>query len=475
MLVKFLKKNWEKIFFCFILLVALVTRFWKIRDLFYFGIDEEYQSLLAESIIKNFHVIWIGLSAANTGFYVGPGLVYVHAFLLWISGLNPAILAYAASLCGLLTVLLLFIVARSLFGPKAAIVSSAIYSFSTFAIIYDRRFWNSTFVPLVVILLFLSLVKSRVNPRWYVLTAVLIGLSFHIHLSLFIFIPITLFVVTKELIIEKRKIPFSVILASLFLFFLIISPLVVFDFVHNFDNLKAPIRMLAGMGKGKSYFSTNVSLFVSMLPSLILDVRSYLINLILLLFVVIAFCVFLLKKKNHAEKILNTIIVFYILSFIFYPGKMLDYYYIGFLPFVSLLIALILKKQNAILLFFCLIAIAIINLSAFIRLPLNRGLTTKRNLIKNTLNYIGKEGFYLDTNRDYLFFGGWRYLFTAYGKRPNQSQADQMFGWIYPREISEDKSAIKIIITEAQKGTKITEKPSRKICEGVYCSYIFKN
>jgi len=33
--------------------------------------------------------------------------------------------------------------------------------------------------------------------------------------------------------------------------------------------------------------------------------------------------------------------------------------------------------------------------------------------------------------RKYHSYGGWRYLFRVYGKKPARAFADEFFGWIY--------------------------------------------
>ena len=474
------QKGSEKFILIIIFLLIFFLHFWKVGELFYFGIDEEYQSLLALSIIKDFHVIWIGLSAANTGFYIGPGLVYVHSLLLWLSKLDPIILAYSASTISFLTLIVLFLVVKHLFDKKTAIITSVIYSFSSFILSYDRRFWNSTFVPITTILFFLSLVKSQKNPRWYILTAALLGFSFHINASLFIFIPILLVIMYNRLINcthkKNLKISFFTIVSSLIVFIMIYSPLIVFDFVHNFDNLKTPIRMLQNIGKeigGLSFYSNLQTMQSTLTNFWYMDSLPQIISLVIFLCSLTLIILFILRKKTFQEKILAIIIGFYLFVFMFYPGKILDYYYLGFFPFFAIVVSLFLKRFNYIILLllgFIFVVNSFVNLFNW---PINSGLATKKELIKKTVSVIGNDSFYLETNQDYLYFGGWRYLFEAYGKRPASSQADTMFGWIYPKEISSEKPELKVIISTNKIQPK--EKILKTIVEGSYLSYIVKN
>lgn len=433
-----------------ILVLAFTLRFWQVPQYFFFGIDEEYQSLLALSIIKDFHIIWIGLSAASTGFYIGPGLVYFHAFLLWISKLDPVILGYAASLTGTITVISLYFIVKHLFDKKTAIISTLFYGLSAYIVMYDRRFWNSTFVPITALLFYLSYVKSLKNPRWYILTAILLGLSFHIHASLFIFIPITIAILFWRLQEKIFKFDFISGVLSVFCFVVIYSPLIVFDFVHNFDNLKTPIRILQQSGKSGGFsFMNHFEVMKTTISQFWYLNKPYeILTLGLLIISLGIICWFILRKKNITENILTTIICFYLAMLIFYPGKVLDYYYLGFLPFFSIIIARFLKQFDKLSLVSLSLIFIIPNIIAVFKFPSDQGLEMKRNLIKKTIEQLGAANFYLETDREYLYFGGWRYLFEAYGKKPSSSQADQMFGWIYQKEISPKKPKFKVVISD---------------------------
>lgn len=464
----------------FILLIIFIgvvfLRFWKVPELFYFGIDEEYQSLLALSIIKDFHIIWIGLSAANTGFYIGPGLVYLHSFLLWLTKGDPIILAYTAPLIGIATIIVLFFVVKNLFNKKVAILTAIIYSLSSFIISYDRRFWNSTLVPLTVILLYYSLVKLKKNPGWIIFIAFLIGLSFHVHASLFIFIPIVLITIFRNIAMKKVKIGRWYYVISVVVFLIVYSPLIVFDLVHNFDNLKTPLRMLRGSGVAGTGLPivTNIITFKITLTRYWLNLNLPELSSIIFFAVSILILIwFFLKRKNYQERILSIIIGFYLFMFIFYPGKVLDYYYLGFLPFFAIVGGRFFEKINSYLLLVFIGIVVIANSVVILNQPIDQGLAVKKELVVKTMSVVNNHSFSLDTNQKYLYFGGWRYLFEVYGKKPSKSQADEMFGWIYPKEISQEKPELKVIISDTE--ISIKEKPITVIKSGIYQAYVFEN
>jgi hypothetical protein len=482
-----------KILLVIIFTISFFLRFYQVPERFFFGIDEEYSSLLALSIIKDFHIIWIGLSAANTGFYVGPGVIYIHSLLLWLSHLDPIILAYTASIVSIIFLFIFYFIVKGLFNKRIAIISTTVYSLSSFVVSYDRRFWNSTFVPITVILFYLSLVKSAKNPLWYISTAILLGISFHINASLFVFIPIIVTVIIWRIIHKPISTNFntspsrsvnqfqsiSTYFISFVSFLLIYSPLIVYDFVHNFDNLKTPFRILHNIGK-----NSQDNFFISHLQTILNTINNFLmipnpwiiIKFIVLIILFSLFINFYITNSLKGKHPILTIIVFYYLvMFLFYPGKILDYYFLGFLPFLSIIIAYYLKKLTSTILIILGIIYITISINNFLKSPFDNGLAYKKELIKKTIKVISNNSFYLDTYQVYLYFGGWRYLFEAYGKKPVSSQADSMFGWIYQKEISSEIPNLKVIISDNNIRPSSVQSNFKKITIGQYNSYIISN
>ena len=92
-----------------IFLIALSLRVYRLESRYQFGLDEEYQATLAMTIVDDFHPIWIGVSASDTGFYLGPYWTYLTALLLKISNGDVLITAYFAALVGSITAVVIFV------------------------------------------------------------------------------------------------------------------------------------------------------------------------------------------------------------------------------------------------------------------------------------------------------------------------------------------------------------------------------
>src|SRR3989338_6892542 len=101
----------NKIWFFVIFLVFFsgFLRFNNLHNLYIFAFDEEYQATYAMTLVKDFHPIWIGVSASFLDFYLGPYFTYFTAFLSYFSKGDPMLHAYFAAGLGVFTTVLIFL------------------------------------------------------------------------------------------------------------------------------------------------------------------------------------------------------------------------------------------------------------------------------------------------------------------------------------------------------------------------------
>ena len=258
-----------------------------------------------------------------------------------------------------------------------------------------------------------------------------------------------------------------------FVFLALYFPLIVFDVVHNFDNLLTPVRLLsrAGNSFGSGLLFSHLQIMASTLTNFILF-TSHAPLFKTLIFVVLALINlhFLLSARGLANKILKIILTFYFMMFLFYPGTINDYYYLGWLPFQAIVLAQLMCKLKLLPLVMLLLVYISANTAVFVNRPLSGNLLAKKTLVQKVSRYLNFRPFYLETDRNYLYFGGWRYLFEAYGQKPAASQADSMFGWIYPTEINSQKPRLKVVISEKQ--SKLPNKNQKIIKSDPYYVYV---
>lgn len=478
--------------FLFILLLAVFLRFWKLAEFFTFNFDEEYQALLAWEQVKNFHPIWIGVSASNLNYYLGPGFTYLNAFLFFLSK-DPLILAFFASSLGIVTTISIYFVAKKLFSPTVATYATAFYTGSLFLNLSDRRFWNPTPIPLFSISMLFFLYQALKNPWWLLVITFLMGLALHIHLSLLAFWLAILYVIWNI----RNKITVKIGAASVLGFLLATFPLLIFDLNHNFDNFLMPVRYIQKMfliNQGESNVLGASLQFVNTLSrvwylrpfSNIQDEfqlgihgsisQTNWIIAIFSLFLLVWFFLQSLRKQKY--NILTLVCITMFLVYIFYPGGVVAYFLLGFLALFSIIIGITFSRMPKMIGITIMVVLFALNTFSLLTLQQEQfGLQVRKKLIKEVMNVVGRRSFYLETRtldkRKYHSAGGWRYLFKVYGRTPSQSHADEFFGWIYPDEIAKTKPNLRVIISEYP--AKVREKPIAEFNQGVYYGYITIN
>ncbi len=462
-------------------------RLWMVPDFFSFNFDEEYQATLAWQQVKHFHKIWIGVSASNLRYYLGPAFTYLNALLFKLSHGDPVILAYFSAFLGIISTLSIVYVTKKLFSTKASIIAGLLYGASAFLNYYDRRFWNPTPMPLIAIWMFYSLSRAKKDSRWLILSVIFFAFSFHVHLGLMVFVPVIFFVILRE--IKKIKLSTWILMVISYLF--ITFPLLVFDFVHSFDNLKAPLRFFTDKKNGVSNFGLDrviehTKVYFNMLSriwfisfntniqneqTLGAHFRLGQGNILLSLFSLASIGI-----SYSASLILFLSLALFSVTFILYPGFAAEYYLLGFFALLTIAGGLLLARlPTKIIVIILTLYIGLNAVTIFTTTQAQYGLTIRHALINKVMETVKNRPFTLETYgrdpRQYHPYGGWRYLFKAYGQTPVKSFADDHFSWIYPDEISDTKPVYKVIISE-EKNLDFKTPPIVKFRTGAFYAYI---
>ena len=490
------KLNFSKVLIGILIIAFCVLRLWNAVDWFSFNFDEEYQAFLAWSQVQNFHPIWIGVSASNFGFYLGPAFTYLNAILFKISGGDLASLAIFSPLLGIATSFSIYYITSKIFTKKAAIFAMLIYGFSALMNIFDRRFWNPTPIPFITVWLLYSLYKANKDSRWFILTSVLMAISLHIHLSLVAFWPLILFIIFKNI----KKISFKSWFLSISTYLIIVSPMIIFDINHNFDNLLGPVRyVFSSKGDGLSFSTSVISgnfrsigtalsrfwfikPFATVQEEMLLGIHSGMtkgywklsvISLVILGWLLIK------QKRDKNLRILLFATLSILAAFLFYPSPACEYFLVSFFALFAIIVGLFLS-QTPFRLSITLLGIYIL-INSFAVLTINQdrfGLTVRRQLVLETMSIVKDEPFAVEIpeigSSTYPQYAGWCFMYRVYGRIPVKCQADDYFGWILGESTSDLLPKYKIIIMEDREY--ISEaKPVEVFQKGAFNIYIFKN
>lgn len=490
------KLNFTKVLIGILIVAFCALRLWNAVDWFSFNFDEEYQAFLAWSQVQNFHPIWIGVSASNFGFYLGPAFTYLNAILFKLSGGDLVSLAIFSPLLGIATSFSIYYITSKIFSKKAATFALLIYGFSALMNIFDRRFWNPTPIPFISVWLLYSLYKANKDSRWFILTAALMAISLHIHLSLVAFWPLVLFIVLKNI----KKISLKSWLLSISAYLIIISPMIVFDISHNFDNLLGPVRYVFsskedGLSFDSSVISGNyrsigtalsrfwfIKPYTTIQDEMLLGVHPGMTKgywQLSVISTIILGWLFIKQKREKNLRILFFTTLSILAAFLFYPSPSCEYFLVSFFALFAIIVGLFLSQIPLRLSIILLGGYILINSFAVLTINQSRfGLTVRSQIISETMSVINDESFSVEIpeigGSTYPQYAGWCFMYRIYGRLPIKCQANEYFGWILNENSSDQVPKYKIIIMEDREY--VSElKPIEVLQKGAFNIYIFKN
>lgn len=437
--------------------------------------DQEYEALIVKNIVSLKHFPLIGVNAADTGFYLGPFFIYFAAIPFFLFSGNPLGWAVTASTIGVVTTLLLFKVGEQLFTKRIGLVASLFYGGSFLSVFYDRKFWNPTFVPLFSLLLgffIYQILKGKSKPVLYL--AILLGLSFSVHLSLLIFIPLIFLSLYSSKKIFKKKI----LIYACILFLIFFLPFVFFDLRHDFLNTKATLNLIFGRNEKLSYKSTvneRGQLFLSSLARFFwtpiypdLSVESgqcqdlaflkndpypeeflFVLALLLIFFWYFNKATRSFKKRTiefpydlKAIKLIVWIILLSLIFIVIYQRALFEYYFLYLFPWLALIFAISVdliwrKKYGKQLAISTVVVFLVLNMATFLSTQVSYSYQEKEQAISFAKRHIVDGNYSLEAVGHCPRFGGYRYLFEYFIKPPSSSYMDSYFAWLYEDAISQ--------------------------------------
>lgn len=437
-----------------ILLLAIGLRVYHLNQIYVFTADEEYQVNIAMTLVKNFHPIWIGVSASNTGFYLGPFWSYFTSFWLFLSHGDPLITAYVAAFLGTFTTLVVFYVGWKMFSLRVGMIASVLYACLPLIVFFDQKYWNPSTIPLLSVTMVYSLYKVKDNQRYWLLFALAYGLVFHAHLSLAPFIFLALYSIRKG--IKK-----SILIQAIILFLLVVSPLIVFDYFHKWSNITTPLRFnqivssrhISFLEKGKALGETLMRLWY--LPPYSINANEILTacskyrsspSILAVPFLIIILKFFCKKQTRFKEnsRILILGISLISISYLLFPGGLDEYYLLGLFPLLIFIPGIIWNKYLSPIL---IPAICILGIISILTAYNPYGLEIKKQIIYQVMSVVKMNPYDLAEEGQCHRFEGWRYLFATYARAPERSDIDSTFGWLYPEEIHDTPVEYSVAIT----------------------------
>jgi 4-amino-4-deoxy-L-arabinose transferase-like glycosyltransferase len=325
-------KNIYLIILVCIFICHLFFRFYNLEKWANFGYDQVNNAWAAHRIIIEGKYPLVGFEAkGNSGMYIGPLYYYLVAFVYYLTVLNPVASPIIAAITGVMSFFVIYFVSKRIFNDNVALVSCAIYTFSSFIIRTERLQGAVNFIAPVSLLIYYFLYKVITGELKYLpALALMTGLSFHIHFTS-IFYPVII-LLTLPLVPRSKNIR-KYILWSIPLFFTAFAGQILYYFQPGKSD---------SMQKYTGYFQTyyhglHLRRFMQLAYDAFIKFEqilgtpySYLRNTVFFYIPVFAIFYGLRDKAKNSAKLLYITVLWILvpwLGFATYRGEISDYYF----------------------------------------------------------------------------------------------------------------------------------------------------
>lgn len=215
-----------------ILVLAFILRFYKITLVPpSLNWDEASIGYNAYSVLQTGHDEWgefLPLHFKSYGEYKLPGQVYASIPAIYIFGLTPFGVRVTPLVYGVLTVLFLYFLTKSLYKKEGvALITAFFLAVSPWHIQLTRASFESSFALMWVILGVWFFVKGFKNTKWWFISMIPFAIAVYTYNSARFFVPlflITNFIIYRKDLLASKK----TAILSAFLFALLMIPLALF-------------------------------------------------------------------------------------------------------------------------------------------------------------------------------------------------------------------------------------------------------
>jgi len=424
----FIKQNK---FECFLLLIILAVaaffRLYKIDQYMTFLGDEGRDVIIVRRIFKETHPPLIGPGTSVGNMYLGPLYYYMMAPALLLANFSPVGPAVMIVILGVLTVFLIWFIGRKWFSKVAGLVSAGLYAISPTVIIFSRSSWNPNIMPFFALLSIYSIwrVWKLKEFKWMIVLGIAYAFVLQSHYLGLLLFPSLLF------FWYLARVPKHFTRYAIFIFAILMSPLLIFDIRHNFINVKALYTLIA-THDGTVLIS--VGQIISKIPVIFNQINTSLLagnNILfgkILSLMIFVGCLYVIFKKKIGKLspnyyLLISCIGFGLVGFAVYKLPIYDHYF-GFLfpvPFLMIgAVIAVVHQGNSLLVktllyTFCLV-LAIMNLiNNPLRFQPNKQMARSQNVSEFILDQASGKPFDLAVLAERNYEDGYRYFLELWG------------------------------------------------------------
>lgn len=346
--------------------VTIYTRLWNIPGTLEFLGDQGRDARRVAAIYQDFNPAFIGPVTSVGNMYLGPLYYYFMTPFLILTYPSPVGPAYGVALLAILTVGLTIKLGQTLVGRRASILAATMLTFSATAITYSRFSWNPNPAPLFGLLMaYGSSLAWKKDHRYWLLVAgsfaVLIQLHYLTLISAagagLIWLAHCFQIKKKQATTTPRQM-ISVSIISVLLVLFSLTPLMLFDFKHNWLNVNA----FHGLVFKETNFRDDQSPWYQSVARSLREThgrslhviaeysfgQNRNLNQVLVIAVLVTLGVILIKDRDHktwpGAVVLSAYLLTGILGVAFYRGSLFDHYLTYLFPIVFLVWGLVFDR-----------------------------------------------------------------------------------------------------------------------------------
>jgi 4-amino-4-deoxy-L-arabinose transferase-like glycosyltransferase len=189
------------------------------KSLYHYGIDRNGMSYPA------YFVSWGS----------GQNVLYSYILAMLVTlGLSTVVIRLPMVISGVMTLLVVYGIAKKLFSPSAAVLAMFLLAISPWHIMLSRWVYEANLLPFVFSLAFLCLLQADRNPLWFLAGAALSGLCLYTYATAYFLVPLFL-LLAAAFLIYRKIIPIKIIVAGIAVFAVISIPIFLFILVNMFQ------------------------------------------------------------------------------------------------------------------------------------------------------------------------------------------------------------------------------------------------
>lgn len=239
---KYQEHRWEVILLIAIIAIGIFFRTYHFSDWLLFEIDQSYDTRIVsraiESGIENLPLLG-PTAGGGRALRLGPAFYYMEYASALVFGDTPTGHAMLVLILSILSIVLFHLFIRRYFDTTISLALTAVFSLSSYLILYGRFSWSPNVLPFLFLLSFFALLRSvsRQEPhrdRWFLLATLAGTTASQIHFNAFFTMPT---IAAIFLLYKRPGFRWKTWLAAIGIVCIIYSPMALSDWSTHGENI----------------------------------------------------------------------------------------------------------------------------------------------------------------------------------------------------------------------------------------------